>query len=150
MNFPVSYLITTVIIILQVSCPTCLVCCLFLFLTLKCGKRSQILSPAKNSWTIWRVISWTTSRYVVYTGIPQIARFLAKSQTVLTENCVNWGRFYYIQSKMGHQFSKVPFFVTFWRKLTIFFLWIFINIMNHNQIPLVSFDNFEFRAIKMR
>ena len=38
-----------------------------------------------------------------------------------------------------------------WYRISIYlhFLWIFINIMNHNQIPLVFFDNFEFWAIKM-
>ena len=83
------------------------------------------------------------------TGIPQIARFLGKSLIVLTENRVNQGGFYYIKSKMGKSVFKSPLFVTFWRKLT-FFLWIFIKIMNHNQIPLVSFDSFVFRAIEMR
>ena len=48
---------------------------------------------------------------------------LAKSQTVLIRN--DFAK--YIKSKMGKSVFKSPFFVTFWRKLTIF-LWIFINI----------------------
>ena len=50
---------------------------------------------------------------------------------MLTENRVNQGQFYSIKSKIGKSNFKSPLFVTFWRKSTIF-LWIFINIMNHN------------------
>ena len=53
------------------------------------------------------------TNFFLYTGIPQIARFLGKSYTVLTENRVNRGQFYSIKSKMGKSIFKSPLFVTF-------------------------------------
>ena len=53
------------------------------------------------------------NHFLQYTGIPQIARFLGKSLTVLTENRVNRGRFYSVESKMGKSIFESPLFVTF-------------------------------------